>query len=204
MRNSDVYSSPTDNPVPSAGRFRPDVIDQMTQIVQFLHQNNAPFTINIYPFLSLYADSHFPVDFAFFDGVSQPIMDGSIAYTNVFDANFDTLLSSLKAMGYGDMPIFVGEVGWPTDGDKNGNIGYAQRFYNGLLPKLAQNKGTPLRPGYIEVYLFGLINEDGKSIAPGNFERHWGIFRYDGQPKFPMDLSGQNQPNKWLVGAQDV
>ncbi|KAL2480394.1 Glucan endo-1 [Abeliophyllum distichum] len=175
----------------------------MTQIVQFLNQNKAPFTVNIYPFLSLYANEHFPVDYAFFDGVSNPIVDNGIQYTNVFDANFDTLVASLKAVGYGDMTIIVGEVGWPTDGDKNANINYALRFYRGLLPRLAANKGTPVRPGYIEVYLFGLIDEDAKSIAPGSFERHWGIFRYDGQPKFPMDLSGQLQ-DKYLVGAQNV
>ncbi|MCI25109.1 glucan endo-13-beta-glucosidase 8-like, partial [Trifolium medium] len=81
--------------------------------------------------------------------------------------------------------------------------GNALRFYNGLLSRLAANKGTPRRPGFIEVYLFGLIDEDAKSIAPGNFERHWGIFRYDGQPKFPMDLSGQGS-NKLLIGAQNV
>ncbi|KAK4481670.1 hypothetical protein RD792_012577 [Penstemon davidsonii] len=201
--NADIYGSPTENPVPSAGTFRTDISGQMTQIVQFLSQNKAPFTINIYPFLSLYANEHFPVDYAFFDGVTNPITDNGIQYENVFDANFDTLVSALKALGYGDMTIIVGEVGWPTDGDKNANINYALRFYRGLLPKLAGNKGTPLRPGYIEVYLFGLIDEDAKSIAPGNFERHWGIFRYDGQPKFPMDLSGQ-QLDKYLVGAQNV
>ncbi|XP_051141637.1 glucan endo-1,3-beta-glucosidase 8-like [Andrographis paniculata] len=201
--NADVYGSPEGNPVPSAGRFRPDILGQMTQIVQFLNQNKAPFTVNIYPFLSLYANEHFPFDYAFFDGVSNPIVDNGLQYTNVFDANFDTLVSSLKALGYGDMPIFVGEVGWPTDGDRNGNINNALRFYRGLLPKLASNRGTPLRPGYIEVYLFGLLDEDGKSVAPGNFERHWGIFRYDGQPKFPMDLSGQ-QLDKYLVAAENV
>ena len=201
--NADVYGSPEDNAVPSAGRFRQDILDQMTQIVQFLDKNKAPFTVNIYPFLSLYGNDNFPIDYAFFDGVTLPIHDGGIDYQNVFDANFDTLVSSLKAAGYGDMPIVVGEVGWPTDGDKNANLGYAQRFYNGLLPRLAANKGTPLRPGFIEVYLFGLIDEDAKSIAPGNFERHWGIFRYDGQPKFEMDLSGQGQ-NKYLVPAQNV
>ncbi|KAK4432214.1 Glucan endo-1,3-beta-glucosidase 8 [Sesamum alatum] len=201
--NADVYGSPESNPVPSAGRFRTDISDQMSQIVKFLNQNKAPFTVNIYPFLSLYANENFPVDYAFFDGVSNPIVDNGISYTNVFDANFDTLVSALKALGYGDMTIIVGEVGWPTDGDKNANINYALRFYRGLLPRLAGNKGTPLRPGYIEVYLFGLIDEDAKSIAPGNFERHWGIFRYDGQPKFPMDLSGQ-QSDKYLVGAQNV
>ncbi|CAI9761119.1 unnamed protein product [Fraxinus pennsylvanica] len=34
------------------------------------------------------------------------------------------------------------------------------------------------------------------SIAPGNFERHWGIFRYGGQPKFPMDLSDTKDMSK--------
>ncbi|XP_044483124.1 glucan endo-1,3-beta-glucosidase 8-like [Mangifera indica] len=202
--NADVYESPTNNPYPSFGRFRSDISAQMNQIVEFLNKNNAPFTVNIYPFLSLYGNDDFPVNYAFFDGGTTIVDTGNgIHYTNVFDANFDTLVSALKAIGYGGMTILVGEVGWPTDGDKNANNGFALRFYNGLLPRLANSKGTPLRPGYIEVYLFGLLDEDGKSIAPGNFERHWGIFRYDGQPKFSMDLSGQNQ-NKFLVGAKDV
>lgn len=201
--NADVYGSPTDNPVPSAGRFRQDIVGQMIQIVQFLDQNKAPFTVNIYPFLSLYGNDNFPIDYAFFDGVSAPIVDNGITYQNVFDANFDTLVSALKAAGFGDMTVLVGEVGWPTNGDKNANINYAFRFYNGLLPRLAANKGTPLRPGFIQVYLFGLIDEDAKSVDPGSFERHWGIFRYDGQPKYGMDLSGQGQ-NKLLVPAQNV
>lgn len=53
------------------------------------------------------------------------------------------------------------------------------------------------------MYLFGLIDEDAKSIAPGNFERHWGIFQYDGQPKFPMDISGQGQ-DRYVIGAKNV
>lgn len=201
--NADVYNSPESNPVPSAGRFRSDINDLMTAIVQFLSKNSAPFTVNIYPFLSLYGNDDFPIDYAFFDGVSAPILDNGITYTNVFDANFDTLVSSLKAVGLGDLTILVGEVGWPTDGDKNANNNYAYRFYNGLLPRLAGNKGTPLRSGFIEVYLFGLVDEDAKSIAPGSFERHWGIFKYDGQPKYPIDFSGQGQ-NKLLVPARNV
>ncbi|XP_030453238.2 glucan endo-1,3-beta-glucosidase 8 [Syzygium oleosum] len=200
--NADVYNSPASNPVPSAGRFRSDISDLMTQIVEFLAKNGAPLTVNIYPFLSLYGNDNFPINYAFFDGAT-PVVDNGIQYTNVFDANFDTLVSALKAVGLGDLTLMVGEVGWPTDGDKNANIANAVRFYNGLMPRLAANKGTPLRPGYIEVYLFGLIDEDAKSIAPGSFERHWGIFRYDGQPKFPLDLSGQNQ-DKFLVAAKNV
>ncbi|KNA22488.1 hypothetical protein SOVF_033180 [Spinacia oleracea] len=201
--NADVYESPASNPVPSAGRFRPDIAGLMTQMVQFMSQNNAPFTVNIYPFLSLYANPDFPVNYAFFDGGATPLVDNGVQYTNVFDANYDTLVSALNAAGYGTMPIIVGEVGWPTDGDINANINNAVRFYRGLLPKLAANTGTPLRPGYIEMYLFGLLDEDAKSVQPGSFERHWGIFRYDGQPKFPMYLASENREIT-LVGAQNV
>ncbi|KAL2923196.1 Glucan endo-1 3-beta-glucosidase 8 [Bienertia sinuspersici] len=201
--NADVYESPKSNPVPSAGRFRPDIADLMTQMVQFMSQNNAPFTVNIYPFLSLYANPDFPFKYAFFGGGAAPLVDNGIQYTNVFDANFDTLVSALKAAGYGNMSIIVGEVGWPTDGDINANINNAFRFYQGLFPRIAANTGTPLRPGNIEMYLFGLLDEDAKSIEPGSFERHWGIFRYDGQPKFPLDPSGQNR-DIYLVGAKNV
>jgi hypothetical protein len=202
--NADVYNSPTSNPVPSAGRFRADITALMTEMVSFLANNSAPFTVNIYPYLSLYLSDDFPVDFAFFEGQAAPVLDGAISYTNVFDANFDTLVSALKAVGHGDLPIFIGEVGWPTDGDRRATNALAERFYNGLLKRLAANAGTPLRPNqYMEVYLFGLLDEDVKSVAPGAFERHWGILRFDGQPKFPIDLTGQGQ-NTMLVPAKGV
>ncbi|CAL9129722.1 unnamed protein product [Musa textilis] len=202
--NADVYNSPSTNPVPSAGRFRADIGNLMTEIVMFLNQSGAPFTVNIYPFLSLYDNPNFPVDYAFFDGTSTPVVDNGIQYTNVFDANFDTLVSALNAVGLGNLPIIVGEVGWPTNGDINAKVSYAQRFYNGLLRRLTVNQGTPLRPNqYIEVYMFSLIDEDAKSIDPGNFERHWGIFKYDGQPKYALDSSGQGQ-NMMPVAAKGV
>jgi hypothetical protein len=165
--NAGVYRSPNSNPVPSAGRFRSDISRVMTDIVKFLAKNKAPFTVNIYPFLSLYLNDNFPLDYAFFDGGATPVDDNGVKYTNVFDANFDTLVAALKAVGHGDMPVIVGEVGWPTDGDKHAKASYAQRFYAGLLKRLAANAGTPARPNqYIEVYMFGLLDEDAKSVAP--------------------------------------
>ncbi|KAF3796125.1 Glucan endo-1-3-beta-glucosidase 8 [Nymphaea thermarum] len=200
--NADVY----DSEFPSAGKFRPDISSKMTEMVQFLNNSGAPFTVNIYPYLSLYDNENFPTDYAFFDGTNTPLTDpaSGVAYTNVFDANFDTLVSALKDAGVPNLPIIVGEVGWPTDGEKSATVANAKRFYDGLLKKLAQNVGTPLRPGYIEVFLFGLIDEDAKSIAPGNFERHWGIFTFDGQPKFAMDLINGTDTNKSLVPATNV
>ncbi|XP_021866040.1 glucan endo-1,3-beta-glucosidase 8-like [Spinacia oleracea] len=199
--NADVYES--SSTVPSSGDFRGDVKDLMLDIVAFLKEKGSPFIVNIYPFLSLYQNPNFPEDFAFFDGNGKSITDNSRTYNNVFDANFDTLVWALKKNGYGDLKIVIGEIGWPTDGHIKANNKYAKKFYDGLLKKLAANKGTPMRSGPLEAYLFGLLDENTKSIDPGDFERHWGIFRYDGQPKFPMDLNGKDNTKK-LIGAKGV
>ncbi|XP_073127759.1 glucan endo-1,3-beta-glucosidase 8-like [Henckelia pumila] len=200
-QNGDVYDSGSGGP--SAGQFRSDIRDLMTQIVTFLQDNNSPFLVNIYPFLSLYQNPDFPVEFAFFDGRATPVQDEGISYTNMFDANLDTLVWSLKKAGGPKVKIIIGEIGWPTDGNKNANLQMAKRFYDGFFKKMATKKGTPLYPGDIQYYLFSLTDENQKSIAPGDFERHWGLFRYDGKPKFPMDITGQGQ-DKMMVGAKNV
>ncbi|XP_030535017.1 glucan endo-1,3-beta-glucosidase 8 [Rhodamnia argentea] len=199
--NADVYESASNKP--SDAVFRSDIRGIMTAMVKFLHDNKAPFMVNIYPFLSLYLNPDFPFDFAFCDDAGKPIYDKGTQYTNVFDANYDTLVWALKKAGVPDLKIIVGEVGWPTDGDKNANVKLAKRFYDGFFKKMAANKGTPLRPGHLDVYLFGLLDEDKKSIEPGLFERHWGIFQYDGQPKFAMDFTGKGQ-DKMPVAAKGV
>lgn len=198
--NADVYESPTN--LPSDGNFRSDIHDLMISIVKFLSDNGAPFTVNIYPFISLYNDPNFPVGFAFFDNNSSPINDGGTIYNNVLDANHDTLVWALQKNGYGNLSIIIGEVGWPTDGDKNANLNYAQQFNQGFMNSIIAGKGTPLRPGPMDAYLFSLIDEDAKSIEPGNFERHWGLFYFDGQPKYALSLGTTN--SNGLVPARDV
>ncbi|KAG9450138.1 hypothetical protein H6P81_010103 [Aristolochia fimbriata] len=198
--NADVYQSSSG--VPSGGDFRTDIHDLMLAIVKFLSDNGAPFTVNIYPFISLYSDSSFPVDYAFFDTNSATITDGGTAYTNMFDANMDTLIWALKKNGFENLPIIVGEIGWPTDGDRNANLNYAQRFNQGFMTHILTGRGTPMRAGPIDAYLFSLIDEDEKSIAPGNFERHWGVFNYDGSAKYQLNLGTTNSGA--LIPAKNV
>ncbi|KAF8692018.1 hypothetical protein HU200_039965 [Digitaria exilis] len=188
--NADVYQSPTGKP--SDGDFRADIHGLMLTIVQFLASTGAPFVANVYPFISLYSDPNFPLDYAFFQGSSAPVVDGDVTYQNTFDANHDTLVAALRRNGFGNVSVVVGEVGWPTDGDMNANLDYARRFNQGFLTHIASGNGTPLRPGPVDAYLFSLIDEDRKSIQPGNFERHWGIFNYDGTPKYALSLAGGN------------
>nr|VDD48379.1 unnamed protein product [Brassica oleracea] len=196
--NADVYESASN--LPSDGDFRAEIRDLMISIIKFLSDNQAPFTINIYPFISLYKDPHFPVEFAFFDGTGSPVNDNGRIYDNVLDANYDTLVWSLQKNGFGNMSIIVGEVGWPTDGDKNANMQYARRYNQGFMNRQKAGRGTPMRPGPMDAYLFSLIDEDAKSIQPGNFERHWGIFYIDGQPKYQLSLGNGNG----LVPAKGV
>ncbi|XP_030943985.1 glucan endo-1,3-beta-glucosidase 6-like [Quercus lobata] len=198
--NADVYASSTD--YPSGGDFRADIHDLMLAIVKFLSDNGAPFTVNIYPFISLYTDENFPVEYAFFDEKATPVTDGGTTYYNMFDANYDTLVWALQKNGFGNLPIIVGEIGWPTDGDRNANIEYAQRFNQGFMTHILGGKGTPMRPGAVDVYLFSLIDEDAKSVQPGNFERHWGIFNYDGSAKYQLNLGATNSGA--LVAARGV
>ncbi|KAI9191450.1 hypothetical protein LWI28_008595 [Acer negundo] len=198
--NADVYQS-ADSGLPSTGDFRGDIHDLMISIVKFLSDNGAPLTINIYPFLSLYADSNFPVNFSFFNASgAAPVVDGSITYTNVFEANFDTLISALEKNGFASLPVIIGEVGWPTDGNPNANLVYAQRFNQGLIDRINQGKGTPKRSTPPEIYIFALIDEDKKSVLPGNFERHWGMFNYDGSLKYSLNVGNGSS----LVAAKGV
>ncbi|EOY32198.1 O-Glycosyl hydrolases family 17 protein isoform 2 [Theobroma cacao] len=104
--------------------------------------------------------------------------------------------------GFGNLPIIVGEIGWPTDGDRNADVEYARRFNQGFMSHISGGRGTPMRPGPIDAYLFSLIDEDDKSSAPGNFERHWGIFTFDGEAKYPLNLGTTNSGA--LVPAKGV
>ncbi|KMZ57864.1 Beta-1,3-endoglucanase, family GH17 [Zostera marina] len=198
--NANVYQ--TENGLPSGGNFRSDVLTVVSSIVAFLHDNGGFLTINIYPFLSLHADPNFPLTYAFFDGgTSAPVVDGSITYTNVFEANYDTFIFALEKNGFPTMSVVVGEIGWPTDGDPNANANYARHFNQGLLDRIIRKSGTPKRPNLPpDIYIFSLIDENAKSIEPGNFERHWGIFNYDGTIKYPLSFYN----GRSLVAAKGV
>ncbi|GJN31703.1 hypothetical protein PR202_gb20131 [Eleusine coracana subsp. coracana] len=190
--NADVYESGDGKP--SSGDFRPDIEGLMVNLVRFLLDNNGILAINIYPFLSMDADPNFPKDYAFFPSPGAPpsqasVQDGNVLYTNVFDANYDTLISALEKHGLGSIPVVVGEIGWPTDGDQNANVPSAHKFNQGLFDRIVAGKGTPRRPQMPDVYVFALFDEDAKSVDPGNFERHWGVFNYDGSPKYALRLA---------------
>ena len=102
--NADAYQS---SALPSQGAFRPELTQIMNQLVQFLNSNGSPFVVNIYPFLSLYNNGDFPQEYAFFEGTTHAVQDGSNVYTNAFDGNYDTLVAAYNIIPYRKYSLLV-------------------------------------------------------------------------------------------------
>ncbi|XP_077233063.1 O-Glycosyl hydrolases family 17 protein [Tasmannia lanceolata] len=199
--NSDAYQS--DSYLPSKGHFRQDLNKTMIQLLSFLSKQGSPFVVNIYPFSSLHQTKNFSIEYALFQPTAHSLIDDHKTYKNSFDTSIDTLITALSKVGFRSMEIIVGQIGWPTDGAMNASSSTAQTFMKGLVDHLKSNAGTPLRPRKppIETYILSLLDEDQRSIATGNFERHWGVFTFDGQAKYNVDLG---QGSRDLVNAQNV
>lgn len=102
--NADVLTSA---PVPSQTRFKPEYMSQIIPMLQLFNRTGAPFSVNLYPYISLYQNPGFPLDYAFFNGTRSPLVDGSITYQNALDASLDGLVHALTAAGMATFPAFI-------------------------------------------------------------------------------------------------
>jgi len=193
----------SDSGLPSKGHFRPDLNKTMTQLLTFLTKHSSPFLVSISPFHLLQQNRNISHSFSLFRETSHPRNDHHKLYTNIFDLSYDTLVTALSSAGFAHMDIIIGQIGWPTDGAVNANSSMAETFMKGFLVHLRGKSGTPLSPHNPpkEAYILSLLDEDQRSIADGSFERHWGIFTFDGQAKYQVDLA---EGSRHLVNAQNV
>ncbi|XP_008463840.2 glucan endo-1,3-beta-glucosidase 9 isoform X1 [Cucumis melo] len=189
--------------LPSKGHFRPELNKTMIQLLTFLTTHRSPFFASISPFLSFLQNKNISLDFALFKETARPHDDSRRTYKNSFELIYDTLVASLSKIGFLTVDIVVDQVGWPTDGAGNANSSTAETFMKGLLDYLHSRSGSPLRPRRppLETYILSLLDEDQRNISTGPFERHWGVFTFDGQAKYHLNF-GQGTKN--LVNAQNV
>nr|KYP64980.1 Glucan endo-1,3-beta-glucosidase [Cajanus cajan] len=169
---------------PSAGAFRPGFAKHVLgPMLKYLKETRTPFMVNPYPYFGYNGKN---VNFLLFRP-NRGLTDRNtkLHYTNQFDALMDAVLSAMKALGYGDVDIVVGETGWPSvcDGWDACSIDNARSYNAELIKHLASGKGTPLMPNRtFETYLFALFNENQK---PGPIaERNWGLFQPDFTPVY--------------------
>lgn len=185
---------------PSSGHFRTDLNKTMIELLSFLAKHHSPFFVTVSPFLSFHQNKNISLDFGLFKETAQAHKDGRKTYRNSFDLSYDTLVSALSSIGFPEMDIVVSKIGWPTDGAANATSPTAEVFMKGLLGHLEKKTGSLLRPP-VETYIESLLDEDHRNKSSGNFERHWGVFTFDGQAKYSFSF---NHNSKKLVNAQNV
>ncbi|KAG8373287.1 hypothetical protein BUALT_Bualt11G0008200 [Buddleja alternifolia] len=200
---------------PSDAEFRPDLTEKMNIFVRLLRSHNSPFVMNIFP-IHYVAQNNWDIEFSFIENRSNfSVYDEKtkLVYRNAFEFAYDSFLTAIAKAGAPDLTLMVGQIGWPTDGYPGANTSNAERFYRELLPYLKSKKGTPLRPGVsIDVYLHSLVDENMNWITYGSFQRHWGVYRSNGEPKYKIDFTGNGQdiypttakgvilmPKRWCV-----
>ncbi|CAH8387420.1 unnamed protein product, partial [Eruca vesicaria subsp. sativa] len=172
---------------PSRGRFRPGWDKGiLAPILAYHRQTKSPFMVNPYPYFGFDPKN---VNFAIFRSPYKAVRDPFTRkiYTNMYDALMDSTYSAMKALGYGDVNIVIGETGWPSACDAPWCSPANAAWFNLNVIKRAQGQGTPLMPKRrFETYIFGLFNEEGK---PGpTAERNWGLFRADFSPVYDVGL----------------
>ncbi|XVE71635.1 hypothetical protein DITRI_Ditri10aG0167100 [Diplodiscus trichospermus] len=163
-------------------------------ILQFHHRTKSPFMVNPYPYFS--ANLSRRLNYALFKP-NRGVYDKYTrkTYTNMFDALMDSTYSAMKALGYGDVEIVIGETGWPSQGDASSPFATMENAisYNGhLVKEIISGKGTPLMPNRkFETYMFSLFNENQK---PGPLaEKYWGLFKPDLTPTYNIGLLRSEQ-----------
>ncbi|KAK4751222.1 hypothetical protein SAY87_004704 [Trapa incisa] len=178
----------------SAGRFKLEVADIMSQFLQFLASTGSPFWINAYPYFAYKDDpSRVSLDYVLANpnkGMVDPYTN--LRYDNMLYAQVDAVVFAMARMGFQGIEVRVSETGWPSKGDPNevgATVQNAAIYNRNLLRRQLENEGTPLRPNTrLEVYVFALFNEDMK---PGpTSERNYGLFQPDGTMAYNVGLAG--------------
>ncbi|MED6125371.1 hypothetical protein PIB30_067962 [Stylosanthes scabra] len=162
---------------PSAARFRQGYDTHVIKpMLSFLRDSNSPFMVNPYPFFGFSVDT---IDYALFLPNSGMVDDVTeLRYTNMLDAQLDSVYSAMKVLGFEDVEIVIGETGWPTKGDPD-QIGVdpmsASEYNGNLIRHVTSGVGTPLMPNRtFETYIFALFDEN---LKPGPIcERNFGLF----------------------------
>ncbi|KAL3640792.1 hypothetical protein CASFOL_015760 [Castilleja foliolosa] len=169
---------------PSAGAFAPAASTYMTDIVGFLVGNGAPLLVNIYPYFAYINNkAQISLDYALFRG--DGVVAGGVKYQNLFSAILDAMYSAVEKSGGPNLEIVVTESGWPSAGGDTTTMDNAKSYYTGLVGHVKD--GTPKRPGRaIETYLFAMFDENQKTPE---YEKNFGVFTADKQPKYPINFS---------------
>ncbi|XP_002967643.2 probable glucan endo-1,3-beta-glucosidase At4g16260 [Selaginella moellendorffii] len=172
---------------PSAGEFRSDNgrDSVVNSLLGFLSSTNSVFMANVYTFFAWQGNPRdISLEYALFQSNDVKVWDGGKGYTNLFDAMVDAIYSAMERKGYGNLPLAIGESGWPSGGAPGATVENAKAFNSRLIRRTRSGVGTPRKPGGLAAWVFALFNENQKG-GP-ELERHFGLLYPNGSPVYPL------------------
>ncbi|KAL6613822.1 hypothetical protein ACP70R_036092 [Stipagrostis hirtigluma subsp. patula] len=168
---------------PSQGTF---TAGHMAPIAQYLATTGAPLLANVYPYFAYKDDQNIDLNYALFQPSSTTVRDtNGLTYTNLFDAMVDTVYAALDKAGAGNVNVVVSESGWPSADGRGATVDNARTYNQNLINHAG--KGTPRKPGAMEVYVFAMFNENRKGGDPT--EKKFGLFN-NKSPVYPINFAG--------------
>ncbi|KAM1051987.1 hypothetical protein ACFX19_034044 [Malus domestica] len=180
---------------PSRATFIQKANNDISDILRFLRNQGAPLMVSVYPYWGyVHNRLSMHLDFALFKSKKPVLTDTfNVKYYNLLDAMVDAFYRAMERVGVSEVPIVIGEIGWPTAGGEH-NVTTTQNaaiFNQNLLKHLEARKGTPKKPQFaIEAYIRSLYDEKDKSIHPSY--QSFGIFETNGNPKYPLFKKSSN------------
>ncbi|KAE9613300.1 putative glucan endo-1,3-beta-D-glucosidase [Lupinus albus] len=171
---------------PSSGAFTSEIVEVMKSVTTFLTKTGAPLMANVYPYFAYKSNpKDISIDYAMFQ-TNDPVIDGELKYFSLFDAMVDSVYAALEKIEARNVPLIIGETGWPSAGNDPYTSKIRAQVYNkNLLSHLDSGKGTPRRPGQaLRVFIFAMFNENQKT--PLGEENNWGLFYPNMNPVYPL------------------
>lgn len=201
---------------PQAGEFKCSVNWYIRPILEFLRDTDTSLLVNVYPYFAYMNDrKNINLSFALLQPNSGVFANG-VYYDNLYyaildavDAAIDRILAASPSLFSVELKTATepkkkpkgSETGWSSGGGGHKppaeEVGYTTglddgpintvenaRIYNNNLMRIVKN-GTPRMPGRrLETYIFAMYDEN---LKPGPaYERHFGIFLPNGQPKYRL------------------
>ncbi|CAI9087284.1 OLC1v1021321C1 [Oldenlandia corymbosa var. corymbosa] len=184
---------------PSNGTFRSDIsIKFMKPMLHFLNSTKSYFFVDLYPYFEwVDKPKKISLNYALLSAKNTSFKDpvSGLVYHNLLDQMLDSMVFAMTKLGYPNIPLYIAETGWPSDGDYDqigANIYNAATYNRNIVKKFTAKPpvGTPARPGEaIDVNIFALYNENQK-WGPTT-ERHFGLLYPSGDNVYGIDLSGK-------------